>query len=66
MPSLDAKRVAALAGALLYMQELETARVRLTGEQAPRPGPTVPSPWALYGRQAIMAGRAALKRRRKP
>ncbi len=56
MPTPEAKKIAALAGVLLYLQERR---------EPPRDKSTVPSPWALYGRRAIMAGRAERQRRRK-
>jgi hypothetical protein len=58
---MDAKRVAAVAGVLAYLREKAGGRA----PSSSGPGVSLPSPWALYGRQALMSQRIRMQARRR-
>jgi hypothetical protein len=62
----EVKRAAALAAVLRYLQaRAGQGRAAPPGAGGPTGGGT-PSPWALYGRRALMDQRIRMQARRRP
>jgi hypothetical protein len=61
---MEAKRAAAIAGVLRYLATQAAATQAAQG-QAAAVSPPGPSPWALYGRQALMNQRIRMQARRR-
>jgi hypothetical protein len=58
----EAKLAAAVAAVRMYLSQARTAA---TGGLAPAPHAPEPSPWARYGRQALMNQRIRMQARRR-